>query len=50
MSDWRSHARGVNRLIEMRGGIRTLLEQSPYLSPTLSIFVLFVFCSQISLA
>jgi hypothetical protein len=42
MGDWRSHAIGLNLLIEMRGGIRTLLKQSPYLSPTLSVFVLYV--------
>jgi hypothetical protein len=40
MADWRSHAGGLNRLIEMRGGFEDLLKQSPYLSSTLSMFVL----------
>jgi hypothetical protein len=42
MGDWRSHAGGLNRLIEMRGGVHEVLKQSPYLSPTISIFVLYV--------
>ncbi|KAH7409786.1 fungal-specific transcription factor domain-containing protein [Phaeosphaeria sp. MPI-PUGE-AT-0046c] len=40
MADWRSHAGGLNRLIGMRGGLRKLMKDSPYLTPTLAVFVL----------
>ncbi|KAL5117027.1 hypothetical protein ACEQ8H_005113 [Pleosporales sp. CAS-2024a] len=42
MADWRTHADGLNRLIELRGGMRSLMKESHYLVPTLSIFVLIV--------
>ncbi|KAH3990112.1 hypothetical protein HBH52_001700 [Parastagonospora nodorum] len=40
IANWRSHASGLNQLIHLRGGIRSLMKQSPYLTPTLAIFIL----------
>ncbi|KAH3920020.1 hypothetical protein HBH56_021740 [Parastagonospora nodorum] len=42
IANWRSHASGLNQLIHLRGGIRSLMKQSPYLTPTLAIFMLIV--------
>jgi len=38
--DWRSHARAMEHIIAMRGGPKSLLEQSPYLTSTLVIYAL----------
>ncbi|KAH7091343.1 fungal-specific transcription factor domain-containing protein [Paraphoma chrysanthemicola] len=42
MADWRSHASGLRRIIDMRGGFRTLMKQSPHLAPTLVVYILIV--------
>ena len=41
MADWRSHASGMKQLVDMRGGFKSLLQQSPYLAPTLVIYILY---------
>ena len=38
--DWRSHAYGMKRLIDMRGGFGTLIRETPYLTSALVIFVM----------
>ncbi|XPS68897.1 hypothetical protein M3J09_001176 [Ascochyta lentis] len=40
--DWRSHANGMKRLIDMRGGFATLIREAPYLTSALVIYVLIV--------
>jgi hypothetical protein len=40
MSDWRSHASGLNQLIDLRGGMKQLRKESPYLAPTIAVFVM----------
>ncbi|KAF2822970.1 hypothetical protein CC86DRAFT_356812 [Ophiobolus disseminans] len=42
MADWRSHASGMKQLVDMRGGLRTLLKESPHLSPTLVVYILII--------
>lgn len=37
--DWRSHAHGMKRLIDMRGGFAALLRSAPYLTSSLVIFI-----------
>lgn len=38
--DWRSHANGMKRLIDMRGGFQKLTREVPYLTSALVIFVM----------
>lgn len=45
MADWRSHASGLKRLIDMRGGFRSLMKQSPHLAPTLVVYILYAYDS-----
>ncbi|KAH6644252.1 fungal-specific transcription factor domain-containing protein [Boeremia exigua] len=40
--DWRSHAHGMKRLIDMRGGFGPLILEAPYLTSALVIFVIIV--------
>lgn len=40
--DWRSHARGMNRLIDMRDGFGALLRSAPHLTSSLVIFIVLV--------
>ncbi|KAF2027869.1 hypothetical protein EK21DRAFT_71024 [Setomelanomma holmii] len=42
MADWRSHASGLRRIIDMRGGFKSLLRQTPHLAPTLVVYILIV--------
>lgn len=42
VGDWRSHARGMLQLIDMRGGFEELLRTAPYLTAALVIFVMSV--------
>lgn len=41
MADWRSHASGLKQLVDMRGGFRNLMKQSPHLAPTLVVYILY---------
>ncbi|KAL6710639.1 hypothetical protein ACN47E_008687 [Coniothyrium glycines] len=41
-ADWRPHASGLQRLIDMRGGFIKLMKSAPYLAPTLIVYVLIV--------
>jgi hypothetical protein len=38
--EWRTHAYGMKRLVDLRGGLETLLVESPYLTSALVIFVM----------
>ncbi|KAF3011121.1 hypothetical protein E8E13_011407 [Curvularia kusanoi] len=42
LGDWRSHAHGMKRLIDMRGGFENLLHSAPYLTSSLVIFIIIV--------
>ncbi|KAF1848804.1 uncharacterized protein K460DRAFT_304288 [Cucurbitaria berberidis CBS 394.84] len=42
MADWRSHASGMNRVIDMRGGFKNLMKQAPHLTPALVIYMIIV--------
>lgn len=39
-TDWRSHARAMQHVVDMRGGFKSLLKQAPFLAPSLVIYIL----------
>ncbi|KAH7366665.1 fungal-specific transcription factor domain-containing protein [Pyrenochaeta sp. MPI-SDFR-AT-0127] len=41
-ADWRAHASGMQRLLDMRGGLKALRQQAPYLVPSLIVYILIV--------
>jgi hypothetical protein len=41
LSDWRLHAGGMQRLIDMRGGIKKLANDAPYMISSLVIYILY---------
>ena len=42
LSDWRLHATGMQRLVDMRGGIKKLAKEAPYMISSLVIYILIV--------
>jgi hypothetical protein len=42
LSDWRLHASGMQRLIDMRGGIKKLSKEAPYMISSLVIYILVI--------
>jgi hypothetical protein len=50
MTHWQSHIDGLQRIIEMRGGFKTLVDQSPQLAPALVTYTLYVIESPLKIA
>jgi hypothetical protein len=38
--DWRVHADGISKLLELRGGFKKLYDDRPYMQPTLILFLM----------
>ncbi|KAI1379478.1 fungal-specific transcription factor domain-containing protein [Hypoxylon crocopeplum] len=38
-TDWRAHLEGARKIIQLRGGLKEILSESPYLKPFLALFI-----------
>lgn len=38
--EWRSHIEGARRIIQMRGGLKRIIQSNPYFKPVLTYFIL----------